>query len=407
MSHRRVVVTGLGVVCAIGTDLETFERNVFEGKSGIAPIESIDISKMRFKNAAEVKGFDSPEHFDKQQLAILKRFSQFAVAASRQAIQASGIEWNDQVAKERTAIVTATGAGGLTDLDDQYENLYRFNKTRTPPMVVPQSMPNSAASFISMETGVCGPTYTVSTACSSSNHAIGMAFHSIRSGTVDAAITGGSEMPISYTNLKAWEALRVVSTDTCRPFSRDRTGMILGEGGAVLVLEELESAKARGAEIFAEISGFGMTADAHHVTMPSLDGPVRAIRNALADAKVAPERVGYVNAHGTATTANDSMESKAINEVFGEHSANVAVSSTKSMHGHTLGAAGAIEAVATVLALHRGILPPTANFNEPDPECDIDVIKNEARETAVEAAVSNSFAFGGLNAVLVFKRYEG
>ncbi|QQS43225.1 MAG: beta-ketoacyl-[acyl-carrier-protein] synthase family protein [Acidobacteriota bacterium] len=403
MNTRRVAVTGIGVVCALGNDANEFERNLFAGRTAIAPIESVDVSSLRFKNAAEVKGFEPSDLFEKQELAILKRFSQFAVAASREAIRDSGIEWGDDASRERTAIVTATGAGGLTDLDDQYENLYRYNKQRTPPMLVPQSMANAAASFISMDTGACGPTYTVSTACSSSNHAIGLAFHSIRNGTVDAAITGGSETPISYTNLKAWEALRVVSNDTCRPFSRDRSGMVLGEGGAILVLEEMEKAKARGAKIYAEIAGFGMTADAHHITMPSVEGPVRAIRNALNDAGTDPSAVGYVNAHGTATAANDAMESKAIREVFGDHADNVAVSSTKSMHGHTLGAAGAIEAVATVLAIHRGLLPPSANFNEPDPECNVDVIANEAREKKVDAAVSNSFAFGGLNAVLVFK----
>lgn len=404
MSIRRVAVTGIGVVCALGNDTEEFERNLFEGRSGISPIESIDVANIRFKKAAEVRGFLPSELFEKQELAILKRFSQFAVAASRQAIADSGIEWSDDLSRERTAIITATGAGGLTDLDDQYENLFRHDKQRTPPMVVPQSMANAAASFISMDTGICGPTYTVSTACSSSNHAIGLAYQSIRNGTVDAAITGGSETPISYSNLKAWEALRVVSSDTCRPFSRDRSGMVLGEGGAILILEEMEKAKKRGAKIYAEIAGFGMTADAHHITMPSLDGPVRAIRGALKDASLDPEGVGYVNAHGTATAANDVMESKAVNEVFGEHSKKVAVSSTKSMHGHTLGAAGAIEAVATTLAIDRGILPPNANFNEPDPECDVDVIANEAREVKVDAAVSNSFAFGGLNAVLVFRR---
>jgi nodulation protein E len=406
MSSRRVVVTGVGVICAVGSDRASFADSVFGGISGIGAIESIDVSNMRFKNAAEVRGFEPTDHFDKQQLAVIKRFAHFMVVSAREAISDSGIEWTDQESRERTAIITATGAGGLTDLDDQYENLYRFNKQRTPPMVVPQSMPNSGASFISMDTGVCGPTYTVSTACSSSNHAIGLAFHSIRSGYVDAAITGGSEMPISYTNLKAWEALRVVSTDTCRPFSADRNGMILGEGGAALILEELESAKKRGAKIYAEISGFGMSADAHHITMPSIEGPVRAIKMAIADAKLDPATVGYVNAHGTATTANDSMEAKAINEVFGEHARNVAVSSTKSMHGHTLGAAGAIEAVATVLAIDRGVLPPNVNFTEPDPECNVDVIRNEAREVSVVAAISNSFAFGGLNAVLAFKRFN-
>lgn len=406
MEKRRVVVTGLGVISALGNDRASFEKALFEGRPAIGPIASIDVSTIRFKDAAEVRGFDPTEHFDKQQLAVIKRFAQFAAVAAREAIADSGIVWTDETSRQRTAIITATGAGGLTDLDDQYEKLYRLNQQRTPPMLVPQSMPNSGASFISMETGVCGPTYTVSTACSSSNHAIGLAFHAVRSGMVDAAITGGSETPIGFSNLKAWDALRVVSKDTCRPFSRDRSGMVLGEGGAMLMLEELEKAKARGARIYAEISGFGMTADAHHITMPSVDGPVRAMKNALLDAGLDPAAVGYVNAHGTATAANDTMESAAINGVFGDHAGNVLVSSTKSMHGHTLGAAGAIEAVATVLGIHTGVLPPNANFSEPDPECDVNVIENESREALVDAAMSNSFAFGGLNAVLVFERFK-
>jgi nodulation protein E len=224
---------------------------------------------------------------------------------------------------------------------------------------------------------------------------------------VDRAITGGSETPIAFGNLKTWESMRVVSPDTCRPFSKNRSGMVLGEGGAVFILETLESAKKRGAEIYAEIAGFGMSADAHHITQPSPEGAARAMKNALKDADLEPEKIGYINAHGTATFANDVMETKAIRMTFGEHADRIAVSSTKSMHGHTLGAAGAIEAVATVLALKHGVLPPTANFTEPDPECDLDVIKNEARDEQVEAALSNSFAFGGLNATLAFIRTDG
>lgn len=263
-------------------------------------------------------------------------------------------------------------------------------------------MPNAAASQISMEFGITGPVFTLSTACSSSNHAIGHAFWMVRTGLIDCAITGGSEAPFSYANLKSWEALRVVSPDTCRPFSKDRQGMILGEGGAMMVIEELDLAKARGATIYGEILGFGMSADATHLTHPAADGAAEAMRRALEDAAVAPEAVSYVNAHGTGTPANDSMETQAIRQLFGAHADNLAVSSTKSMHGHALGAAGALEAVATVMALKEGIMPPTANYSEPDPDCDLDVIPNEARKADVDVALSNSFAFGGLNAVLVF-----
>jgi nodulation protein E len=268
-------------------------------------------------------------------------------------------------------------------------------------------MSNAAASHISMEFGVTGATFTISTACSSANHAMGQAFWLIRQGTLDVAIAGGSEAPISYGNLCAWETMRVVSPDTCRPFSKDRTGMVLGEGGAMFVMEELERAKARGARIYAEVVGFGMSADAHHLTMPLAAGASKAMKDAIRDGGLAPEQVGYVNAHGTATQANDKMETDAIRLTFGDHADKLAISSTKSMTGHSLGAAGAIEAAATVLGLHHKILPPTANFNEVDPECDLDVIPNASRAGEVEAALSNSFAFGGLNAVLAFKSWNG
>jgi nodulation protein E len=245
--------------------------------------------------------------------------------------------------------------------------------------------------------------FTFSTACSSANHAIGHAFWMIRAGIIDAAVCGGSEAPFSYANLKAWEAMRVVSADTCRPFSRNRSGLILGEGGGILILEALDCARARGAAIIGEIVGFGMSSDAHHITQPAAEGAGRAIQAALADAALPPESIGYVNAHGTGTLANDPMEATSIRNIFGRHASSLAVSSTKSLHGHALGAAGALEAVATVLALRRGILPPTTNYDEPDPECDLDIISNRARAVQCEYAISNSFAFGGLNAVLVFR----
>jgi nodulation protein E len=267
-------------------------------------------------------------------------------------------------------------------------------------------MANAAASQISMEFGITGPAYTISTACSSANHAIGSAFWMVRHGVSDLAIAGGSEAPFSFGLLKAWEALRVVSPDTCRPFSIDRRGLILGEGGAMLLLEPLEAARARGATIYGEIAGFGMSSDAHHITQPSVDGPVRAMRAALADAELTPERIAYINAHGTGTVSNDRIETKAIRTLFGPHAGRLLVSSTKSMHGHALGAAGAIEAVCTILALREGVIPPTCNFTAPDPECDLDVVPNRAREAQVEYALSNSFSFGGLNAVLALRAHN-
>jgi nodulation protein E len=406
MNQRRVVVTGIGIISALGNNSNEFREALFAGRSGIDVITSIDISQLRFQKAAEVRSFKEEEHFDDKQLMLLERFSQFALVAAREAVTNSNVEWTDDL-RERTAIITGTGAGGQGTQDQNYIDLYCLKKNRLPPLVVPRAMSNAAASHISMEFGISGPTFTMTTACSSSNHAIGQAFWSVRQGLVDMAITGGSETPLGYANLKAWEAMRVVSQDTCRPFSKNRSGMVLGEGGAMLVLENLESAQSRGAKIYAEVAGFGMSADAHHITQPSEKGAARAINAALKDADLQPEQIGYVNAHGTATAANDVMETQALKLVFGEHANKLAVSSTKSMHGHTLGAAGAIEAVATVLALHHDILPPTANFTEPDPQCDIDVIPNEAREMKVAAAISNSFAFGGLNASLVFKSWNG
>jgi nodulation protein E len=294
--------------------------------------------------------------------------------------------------------------GGQTTEDEGFVNLYRKNIPRVNPLTIPRTMENAAASRISLETGVVGPTYTVSTACSSSNHAIGQAFWMVRSGAAQMAIAGGSEAVFSLGFLKAWEAMRVVSPDTCRPFSRDRKGLILGEGGAMLVLERLDAARARGVKIFGELVGFGMSSDAYHITQPSADGAARAMRACLLDAGMEAEQIGYINAHGTATQANDATETAAIRKVFGAHADKLAVSSTKSMHGHALGAAGALEAVATLLALDRGLLPPTANFNEPDPACDLDVVPNQARRAQAEYALSNSFAFGGLNAVLAFRR---
>ncbi len=402
---RRVAVTGLGVISALGHNARDFWQALQSGRSGIAPLESVDRTLLRFSNGAEVRNYSPAQYFDEKELGLLDRFAQFGVIAAREAISAAGIQWTIGL-RESTAIITGSCVGGQTTEDEGFVNLYRNNIPRVNPFTIPRTMENAAASRISLETGVVGPTYTISTACSSSNHAIGQAFWMVRSGAVEMAITGGSEAVFSLGFLKAWEAMRVVSPDTCRPFSKDRRGLILGEGAAMLVLEPLDSACARGTAILGEIAGFGMSSDAFHITQPSPDGAARAMRAALTDARLEPAQIGYINAHGTATIANDAAETTAIRKVFGEHADRLAVSSTKSMHGHTLGAAGAIEAAATLLALRHGILPPTSNFNEPDPACDLDVIPNVARAAQVEFALSNSFAFGGLNAVLAFRRFE-
>jgi nodulation protein E len=399
---RRVAITGMGAICALGRDTAEFARALAGGCSGIAPIQSTDVSSVRFQNGAEVKAYSHKPYFEDRRADFIDRFAQFAVIAAREAIVDAGVQWTPEL-RESSAIVTGSCVGGQGTEDIGFQELYKMGHNRVHPLTIPKTMANAGASHISMEFGITGPSFTISTACSSAAHAIGQAFWMVRSGSTDLAITGGSEAPFSVGILKAWEAMRVVSPDTCRPFSKDRHGMILGEGGAMLVLEPLEAARARGARIHAEIVGFGMSADAGHITQPSAEGAARAIRAALRDAALAPEAVGYINAHGTGTSANDPTETAAIRAVFGAHAGRLPVSSTKSMHGHALGASAALECLATALALRDGLLPPTANFREPDPECDLDVIPNHARAAQVEYALSNSFAFGGLNAVLALR----
>lgn len=404
MSHRRVVVTGIGAVSTFGSGVQALWEGLSSGRSGIARLQHVNPELLSFTNGAEVRDFRPEDHFEKKQLFYLDRFSQFGLVAAREAIGNAAVDWTDDM-RARVCVVTGSSIGGQTTTDESFHQFYAEKKTRGRPLVIPRVMPNAAASHISIEYGVTGPVYTLSTACSSSNHAIGHAFWMVRNGLADYAITGGSEAPFSYGNLKSWEALRVVAPETCRPFSKNRNGMILGEGGAMLFLETAESARARGAKIYGEVVGFGMSADATHLTHPAPRGASEAMERALLDAGVDSSAVGYVNAHGTGTPANDAMETKAIRATFGQHADTLAVSSTKSMHGHALGAAGAIEGIATILALHDGILPPTANYEEPDPDCDLNVLPNDSVASDVEYALSNSFAFGGLNAVLVFRKY--
>jgi nodulation protein E len=398
---HRVVVTGIGVISALGVTTREFWTSMSQGVSGIGPLAAVDPNLFRFKCGAEVRGYDPRAHFHERRVDMMDRFAQFAVIAARAAVQESGLEWTPRL-RERTAVVTGSCSGGQSSEDASFYDLYHADRGRVHPLTIPRTMANAGASHITMEFGIMGPSYTVSTACASSAHAVGQAFWLVRDGVVDVALTGGSEAPFSVGLLKAWDALRVVSVDTCRPFSRNRRGIVLGEGGAMLVLERRAAALARGAHIWGEIIGFGMSSDAGHLTQPNQDGAARTMRMALEDARIAPDAVGYINAHGTGTVLNDSTETKAIRAVFGSHAERLAISSTKSMHGHTLGAAGAIESAATVLALHDGLLPPTVNYCEPDPECALDVIPNQARSATVGFALSNSFGFGGMNAVTVF-----
>ena len=402
---RRVAITGVGAVSALGHDADAFWSALAEGRDGFAPLEGVDASELRFANAAQVRGLDLAAALGRAGDA-LDRFAALAIVAGREALRRAGLEGDDG-ARASTAIVTGTAGGGQASLDDGFRHIYREGRARPHPLTIPRVMPNAGASAVSTDLGITGPAFTVSTACASGTHAIGLAHWMVRHGMAERALAGGSDSPFSVGYLRAWDAVRVVAPDTCRPFSRDRKGMILGEGAAMLVLEPLDLARARGATVYAEVVGFGMSADAGHVTQPSADGAARAIRAALADAAVPPEAVGYVNAHGTGTAANDATETAAIRAAFGAHAERLAVSSTKSMHGHALGAAGALEAVATALALRCGLLPPTANYSEPDPACDLDFVPNAARAANdLEHAISSSFAFGGLNAVLVLRRPE-
>jgi nodulation protein E len=402
----RVVVTGLGAITPLGHTAAAYWDNLKQGTSGLGPITlAATPEELTQKTAAEVKNFDSLKYFDERLISSLDRGSQFAVVAAREAVAQAGIIF-DMPLSLRTACIIGTGAGGQTTQDDSFRAVYLEKKKRIYPLTVPKLMVNAPASQVSMHCGLRGPAFAVASACASATHAIGIAFHMVRSGQIDCAVTGGAEACIAFGTMRAWEALRVMAPDTCRPFSIDRKGLILGEGAAMLVLEPLERAHARGAKILGEIVGFGMSADAADLTAPDLGGMARAMEGALADSKLAPQDIQYVNAHGTGTAINDAVETKALHQVFGSHAGNLAVSSTKSMVGHALGAAGALELVATLLALGEGIVPPTIGYLGPDPACDLDYVPNKARAMKVDAAISNSFAFGGLNAVLAVKKFS-
>ena len=402
---NRVVITGLGVISAAGHNAADFWDKVKNGQSSIGEITTIPTDTLTVRIGAEVAGFEPQEYFEKRQLGMLDRFSQFGLVAAREAVADSGISFEGE-AGERSASIIGSGVGGQTTLDASYWAIYAEKKTRVHPFTVPRLMINAATSHITMEHGIRGPAFSVASACSSANHAMGQAYLMIRSGMVDAAMTGGAEATITIGTMKGWEALRVMASDTCRPFSKGRNGMVLGEGAAVFVFESLEKAKARGAKIYAEVAGHGLSSDAMDITLPDVGGAARAIAGALKDAKLNPEDVDYVNAHGTGTAANDVTETKALKQVFGDHASTLPISSTKSMIGHALGGAGALELAAVVLGMRDGIAPPTANYVERDPECDLDYIPNEPREIEINAAISNSFAFGGLNAVMALKKFS-
>jgi len=400
---KRVVITGAGTINALGHTVPETLDAMREGRCGIGELKIRDVDRLSVKIGGQVTHYDEQTHFNRQQIALYDRFTQFALLAARQAIEQSGLTFAGELAAQ-SGVVLGTSGGGLSTQDENYRVVYEEGKNRVHPFVVPKLMNNAAASHVSMQWNLKGPSFTVATACASSNHAMGQAFNMIRSGMARVMVTGGSESMLCFGGVKAWEGLRVMSKDACRPFSATRNGMVQGEGAGVFVFEEYEHAKARGAEVLAEMVGFAMTSDAADIVMPSKQGAARAITGAMNDARLDRDSVGYINAHGTGTAANDKTECAAVADAFGPHADRLMISSTKSMHGHLIGGTGAVELLACIMALRDGIIAPTIGYEEHDPECALDVVPNEAREAKVEAVLSNAFAFGGLNAVLALKR---
>ena len=400
---NRVVITGAGTVNALGLNVPDTLSAMAEGRCGIGPLSFRDVDRLSIQIGAQVHDFDEAALFNRQQLSLYDRFTQFTLIAAREALAQAGLEFSGELAA-KSGVVLGNSGGGMTTLDENYRSVYEDGKNRVHPFVVPKLMNNAAASHVSMEFNLKGPSFTVSTACASSNHAMSQAFQMVHGGLAPVMITGGSESMLCFGGVKAWEGLRVMSKDACRPFSANRNGMVQGEGAGVFVFEAYDHARRRGAEILAEVVGFAMTSDASDIVMPSKNGAARAIAGALHDAKLNPQDVGYINAHGTGTAANDKTECAAVADVFGAHADKLMMSSTKSMHGHCIGGTGAIELLACIMAVRDGVIAPTIGYEEPDPECALDVVPNVARDAQVDVALSNAFAFGGLNAVLALRR---
>ncbi len=402
---HRVVITGMGAVSPLGMGAKTLWQALCEGRSGIRPLRHVDAGRLRVKIAAQVpESFDPAQGIDAHTLPLLDRTSAFALHAAREAIAQSGIDFGSDDLGARTAVIIGTGVGGETTQDEQSRRLFGENAQRAHPLTIVRLMANAPASHISIAWGLRGPTFAVASACASANHAIIQAAQLVHYGLADVVVTGGTEACLSYGALRAWEAMRVLADDACRPFSANRHGLVLAEGAGIFVLESLAHARSRGAVVLAELAGCGMTADATDIVSPSADGAAAAMHQALADAGLTTQDIDYINAHGTGTVANDATETRAIHQTFGAHAGHLAISSTKSMHGHALGASGALELVAVIGALRDGVVPPTVNLEQADPACDLDYVPNVARPMPVRAALSNSFAFGGLNAVLALKR---
>lgn len=398
----RVAITGQGTINPLGNSVSETLESFKNGKCGISDLEIQDIERLSVKVGGQIKGFDPTVHFTRQEISLYDRYTQLALLAAKEALEQSGIKFEGKLS-EQSGVVLGTAGGGLTTQDNSYRSVYEEKKNRVHPFVVPRLMNNAAASNVSMVYNLQGPTFSVATACASSNHAIGIAYQMIKSGMTKSMLAGGSECMICFGGVKVWESLRVMSPEKCRPFSKNRKGMVLGEGAAIFVLEDMDQAIDRGADIIAEIAGFSMTSDAKDIVAPSLEGPARAIRDALMDAQIDPTEIQYVNTHGTGTIINDRVETAVIRNVFGDYADKLMVSSTKSMHGHLIGSTGAVELLACTMALREGIIAPTISYEEFDQECDLDIVPNSARDAKVSATVSNAFAFGGLNAVLVLR----
>jgi 3-oxoacyl-[acyl-carrier-protein] synthase II len=413
MDKRRVVITGVGAVTPVGNTADEFWAALVAGRSGIGPITRFDTTGYATRIAGEVKGFDPLKYLDKKEDRKFDLFLKYAVACAVMAVEDAGLK-TDRVDATRFGVLVGSGIGGLETLLDNYETLRTKGPDRVSPFFIPMIIINMASGVISMRFGAKGPNSSVVTACATGNHAIGEAMRIIERGDADVMIAGGSEaiiIPLTiagFCQMKAMSTRNDDPTRASRPFDAERDGFVCGEGGGLVVLESLEHARKRDARIYAEVVGYGMTGDAHHMTAPDPegDGAARAMAAALRDASLDPSAVGYINAHGTSTPYNDKFETIAIKRVFGDHAKKLAVSSTKSMTGHLLGAAGGIEAIATAFALHHGVLPPTMNYEKPDPDCDLDYVPNQARKQDVEVALSNAFGFGGTNATLAFKKYR-
>ena len=400
---NRVVITGAGVISSLGMDLATNLNSLSEGKNGIGPIDFLNAERLSVRIGGQIHDYNPNDHFSKQENSIYDKFTQFALIATKEAISSSGIEFKEKDSS-KIGVILGTAGGGLQTQDENYRQVYEEGKNRVHPLIVPKLMNNAAASNVSIKFNAQGPCFTIATACSSSNHAMGQALNLIRSGVIKVAITGGSESMLCFGGIKAWEGLRIMSKDACRPFCQTRDGMVQGEGAAIFIFENYQNAKKRGANILAEVAGFSMTSDAKDIVNPSKKGAARAIYGALQDAKFNTDDVGYINAHGTGTLANDKTECAAIKEVFRNHSKQLMISSTKSMHGHLIGGTGAVELLACLLALNNNVIAPTINYIKNDPDCDLDVVPNIARQKNVKCVLSNSFAFGGLNAVMALKK---